>query len=60
MKTEYNDLSEPVISVCDVSEVIINGKNDIKLAVSYNRNEAGKKRASFELPIKDATWLKSL
>ena len=60
MKTEYNDLYEPVIYVCDVKKIKIYGKNDVILAASYNSNEAGKKRASFELPMKDATWLKGL
>ena len=60
MMTEYKDLYEPVIYVCDVNEIKINSKDDVMLHVSYNNNEAGKKRASFELPMKDATWLKGL
>ena len=60
MMTEYKDLYEPVIYVCDVNQIEINSKDDVMLHVSYNNNEAGKKRASFELPMKDATWLKGL
>ena len=60
MVTEYKELYEPVIYVCDVNEIKIKAKDDVMLCVSYNSNEAGKKRASFELPMKDATWLKGL